>query len=170
MHRYDELINLRNSINNLYEELKILQIFISETIEDIPKTITEKIYDIEGLIESCLVIHSNLKSQVLSSEDIKNKRKNIANFDDIKVKLKEILTCLYFIKFGIESNYKELSYEEINNMLMIILNKSEYIIKISNKTKLKIYPSERTKIKSSARDFNFSKFEISPKNLIKLVK
>jgi len=37
MHRYDELINLRNSINNLYEELKILQIFISETIEDIPK-------------------------------------------------------------------------------------------------------------------------------------
>lgn len=168
MYRYTNLLELRKNVNSLYEDLKILQIFVDAAIEHIPQTITEKIYDITNIIDNCLIIHSKLKFDVLNHKELPNKRKKIADFNEIKVELQEILTCLYFLKLATKNDYKELSYEEIFNMLDILLKKSEYIINLANKTKLKIYPNEKSKTKSAVKDFDLSKSEMAPKNVISI--
>ena len=167
MQCYYNLLDFRKRVNELYEEIKILKIFVDVTIEDIPQTITEKLYDISDVIDDCLEKHKNLKIYVLSSNNIKTRRK-IADFNDIKMKLEEIITLLYFLRLVIKKNYKEISYHEISVMLEITLKKSEEIINLANKTKLKIYPNEKTKLKSSAKDLDLSKSQMLPKNIIKL--
>lgn len=166
MQRYQDLLELRKQVNGLYEEIKILQIFVSETVEDIPLTITEKISDIDYIVDNCLLIHTKLNKEVLLPT--KNSRKKIIDFNDIKINLEAISTCLYFLKIAINNNHKELVYIEIENLLKIMLKKSENVINLANKTKLKIYQNEKSKTKSSVKNLDFSKYEILPNNIIRL--
>ena len=161
MQRYNNLLELRQNANKLYEELKILQIFVDETVEDIPKTIIGMVCDIADVINNILIIHAKLQHEVLDSKEFPDKRNKVVDFNEIKIKLQEISTCLYFVKLAIENNYNEISYEKISEILEIMLKKSEYVINMTNKTKLKIYPSEKTKRKNTVKDFNFSKYQFS---------
>ena len=85
MQRYNNLIELRENANSLYEELKVLQIFVDETVENIHQTIIEKIYCITDIIDSCLILHSKLQYHVLKLSDVQNKKRKIINFDEIKI-------------------------------------------------------------------------------------
>mgnify|MGYP007101834649 CR=1 FL=1 len=168
MQEYDDLVQFRKDVNILYESIKILQIFVEETHEDIPNTIIEKSIEIIDEVYSCSENYRKLCPLVLKPEDCLNKRKRIVNFADIKENLDNIKTCFIFLKISVENDSNNISYQEICRLLKITLCFSEEIINLANRAKLKIYPAEIGKRKSSVKDLDFSKYEIANNNLVKI--
>ena len=133
-----------------------------EVYSEIKMNATDNQKAINNFIEWVSEISDCINSDNWNGEDVmgiffnefNRYKKKIVDFNYIKTKLNEILICLTFLKLVMEKASSQISYKEIYCFLNIIIKNSEEIINLSNRTKLKMYPCESTKIRSSANDFN----------------
>jgi len=147
MQRYENLVEFREKSNELYETIKILQIFIDSSYDDITLTIKEKLYEITDMIDDCFNKYHQLNPYILKKNNNLKTSKKIIDFNEIKIKLYEIKICINLLKLVLEYIPNKVSYDEILKLLDIVLNNSENIIYLANRTKLKIYPLESTRKK-----------------------